>query len=243
MLRLLLTRFTMTFLIGFLWTSLVSAYEGVEVRNGGSLVGQVKLAGKVPEPKTIPITKDQKVCGTKRLAGDLIVSKSRGIQNAVVSLTMIKSGKKLEVPKATLLKFDQKGCAYHPHVLIIPAGGAVEISNSDPTLHNIHTFGFENNPINFAQPKFTKRSETLEVPETIKVVCDVHKWMKAWWIVAGHPYYAVTDKEGKFKLTGIPPGTYEVRVWHETLRIKTQPVTIKAGQEANVTFEFTAKKR
>lgn len=236
------TKAIVTIFIGFLWSNSVSAYEGVEVTGGGSLVGQVTLAGESPLPRKIQVNKDQHVCGTEKLAEDLIVSKGKGIKNAVVSITTITKGKKMEVPK-TPVSFDQKGCTYHPHVLVVPSGAKVEILNSDATLHNIHTYSFENSPINVAQPKFNKRPESVEVPEIIKVVCDVHKWMNAWWHVVDHPYYTVTDEEGRFTLRDIPPGTYEVRVWHETLRIKTQQVTITAGQETKLPFQFKPRQK
>ncbi len=70
-----------------------------------------------------------------------------------------------------------------------------------------------------AQPKFKKKIESkVEKPEwPIKVQCDAHGWMHACWISQDHPYYAVTDANGTFKITDLPAGDYEVEVWHEEL--------------------------
>jgi hypothetical protein len=137
---------------------------------------------------------------------------------------------------------DQNGCEYVPHVRAFPAGSEVEIKNSDGILHNIHTYSEKNAPINRAQPKFKKViKETFKAPEVVKVTCDAHNWMLGWFVVQDHPYYAVTDDKGAFKLTDVPPGDYELKVWHETLGEKTQKVTVGGGAEASANFELAAK--
>jgi hypothetical protein len=127
--------------------------------------------------------------------------------------------------------------------LIVPAGATVNILNSDPITHNLHTFTVDNEPINKAQPKtLPKMTAMLEVPETIKVQCDIHKkWMSAWWVVVDNPYNVVSGKDGNFKMTDVPPGSYKITAWHETLGKQTADVTVKAGEDAKVSFEFKGK--
>ena len=223
------------------------AYEGGAVTNGGTIVGEVKLDGPIPPPKMIEIDKDPNVCGKEpRVHPSLIVSPTKAIGNAVVSVKDIKKGKNLEVP-AKKIEFIQRRCTFVPHVLIIPIGPkgtTIAIINEDPLTHNIHTFSIDNAPVNQAQPKTVKEiTATFEVPETIKVQCDIHtKWMSAWFITVDHPYYAVSDSGGKFKLTDVPAGTYQLQVWHETLGTQTKEVVVKPGAEAKVTFELKPKK-
>ncbi len=226
------------------WAWLAHAYEGGPVATGGTLVGEVKLTGDIPEPKKIMIDKDQEVCGKERLSEALIVSKtSKGIQHAVVSLVGIKKGRPVDRPKGGI-EFVQKGCRFTSHVLVVPEQGTVDIINDDPMTHNIHTFSIENAPINKAQPKTLRRiSATLEVPETFRVQCDIHKFMQGWWIVTDSPYYVLTDAEGRFTLKDVPPGTYKLQVWHETLGVQTKEVTVKPKEETRVTVEVKATKK
>ncbi|HLF14588.1 MAG TPA: carboxypeptidase regulatory-like domain-containing protein [Bacteroidota bacterium] len=94
----------------------------------------------------------------------------------------------------------------------------MKIRNDDGILHNIHTFSIRNKPFNIAQPKVLREIErAFAVPERIPVRCDVHGWMSSWVIVVDHPYNAVTDQEGRFEISGIPPGRYTGVCWQEEL--------------------------
>ncbi len=224
-----------------LCASPVLAYEGGAVSGGGSISGIVKLQGAAPAAKTVEITKDKEVCGAHgdMKAEDLVVGANNGVANAVVSIGTIAKGKPIEPATPTL---DQKGCKYIPHVLTFPAGSTVKILNSDGILHNIHTYSTKNPSVNLAQPKFKKEmQQKFEQPETIKVTCDAHGWMSGYFISQDHPYYAVTDANGSFKLTDVPAGDYELKVWHEKLGEKTTKVTVAAGADAKSDFELAAK--
>lgn len=216
------------------------AYEGGEVKDGGTITGTVKFAGTPPVRKEIQVTKDKEICGKeKHLSWDLIVGPHKGIENAVVSLLGVKKGKRWEVTKATL---DQNGCVYKPHVLVVPAGAEVDILNSDGILHNIHTYSTANPSINKAQPKFKKvLTEKFTKPETIKVTCDAHNWMLGWAVVSDNPYVAVTDEKGEFTLKDVPPGNYKLEIWQESLGKTVKEVTVKAKEVAKVNVELAKK--
>lgn len=234
---------TMT-LAGLLGLSQVArAYDTMAVSNGATITGTVKFLGTPPVRKTLSIDKDKEVCAkTPKLSEDLVVSGNKEIKNAVVSLSDIKKGKKLEAQKNPVL--DQKGCVYAPHVVLVPAGGTLDILNSDGILHNIHTYPTQNlnQAFNKAQPKFKpKMTENFEKPELIRAQCDVHGWMHAWILVHDHPYYSVTDDKGGFRLSDVPPGTYTLEVWQETLGKQTKKVTVKEKESVKVNFELAKK--
>lgn len=228
--------------VGGTW--LAQAYEGSPVATGGTIVGEVKLAGDIPGPKKIVIDKDVEVCGKERLSEALIVSKaSRGVQYAVISLVGVKKGRVWDKPKGGV-ELVQKDCRFMPHVLVVPEQGTVDIINDDPMTHNIHTFSIENAAINKAQPKTLRKiSIAMEVSETFRVQCDIHKFMTGWFVVADHPYYVLTDAEGRFTLKDVPPGTYKLQIWHETLGVQTKEVTVKPKEETRVTIEVKATKK
>ncbi len=215
----------------------VSAYEDVEVKDGGTITGTIKFAGTPPARKELQVTKDKEVCGKKpHLSYDLIVGPNKGIENAVVSLVDVKKGQKWTITKATL---DQNGCVYEPHVVVMPAGGTLDILNSDGILHNIHTYSKANSSINKAQPKFKKvLTEKFAKPEIVKVTCDAHSWMLGWLVVSDHPYVAVTNDKGEFTLSNVPPGNYKLEVWQETLGKKVQDVVVKSKQETKLNIEL-----
>jgi hypothetical protein len=84
-----------------------------------------------------------------------------------------------------------------------------------------------------------KNSVTFNVPEVlIPFKCDVHSWMHAYVGVVSHPYFAVSDKAGKFELRTIPPGTYEIEAVHEKLGRQTQTVTLGEKDAKEITFTF-----
>jgi len=215
-------------------------YEAGAVSGGGSISGVVKFKGAPPAAAPLDVNKDKEVCATTpKKNPELVVGADGGIQYAVVSITNIQKGKAFE---ATPPVVDQKGCEYLPHVMLAKAGADVEILNSDGILHNIHSISKANAPVNIAQPKFKKKvTAKFDKPETVKLTCDVHNWMQGWVVVQEHPYYAVTDPAGSFKLTDVPPGDYELKVWHEKLGETTQKVSVQGGQDTKVTFELAGK--
>ena len=214
------------------------AYTAADVKDGGTISGSVAFEGAAPAPKKIEVTKDQQVCGKEKESEDVVVKDGK-VVNAIVSITDIKSGKKLDTADVVL---DQKGCHYAPHVLLVPAGANVKILNSDGILHNIHTYSQKNPAINMAQPKFKKEITTkFEKPENVKLTCDAHGWMSGVAVIMDHPYYAKTDETGSFKLTDVPPGEYTVKVWHEKLGEKTEKVKVEAGKDAKAEFKLAAK--
>src|SRR5882724_10121806 len=197
----------------------------------GEIVGKVKYAGNAPAPKQIPITKDQAVCGkAPHLEDSFLVAADKGVKNVVVSISDPKDGKKMPVA-ASNPKIDQNGCRFVPRVQIVPAGQSVDIINDDGMLHNIHTW-----------PKNKKvMTELFEKPDVIKISCDVHSWMQGWVIVAGHPYFALSDDKGTFKIADVPAGTYALEYWHETLGKQTKQVIVPATGSVTADFEYAAK--
>ncbi len=216
------------------------AYTGGDVKDGGTISGTVKFAGTAPAPKKLDVSKDKEVCGKSGKTDQSLVVSGGNLVNAVVSITDIKTGKKIDTTKK--VKLDQKECEYHPHVLAFPVGTTVEIQNPDGILHNVHSYSKVNPQFNIAQPKFKKTVEVkIEKPEVISVKCDVHGWMSGWLVVTENPYVAVTDNSGSFKLTDVPAGTYNVEVWHETLGKTSQKVTVKGKEDAKANFEMGKK--
>jgi plastocyanin len=168
------------------------------------------------------------VLGAGNTMGNVLVSVAKGLP----------AGKTYPAPK-TPVTIDQRGCQYIPHVVGVMVSQPVKLLNNDGILHNVRTSPGNNPPINMAQPKFRRVMTTsFARPDIVKVSCDVHVWMTAWLFVAGHPYHAVSGDDGGFALDGVPPGTYTLRVWHETLGTRQQPVTVPPAGAADASFTF-----
>ncbi len=205
----------------------------------GNVVGTVKYAGAAPAPATVRVTKDQKVCAKDgKIKEDLLVGADKGLQNVVISVQAV-PGAKPPTEKATL---DQKGCRFNPHVTLVGVGAPLEILNNDGILHNLHTFSSANPAFNKAQPRFKKvMKATFSKPEIFRIACDAHNWMAGWIVVTDSPYTTTTGANGKFKLEGVPAGTYTVKYWHEKLGEKSQKVTVAASGDAGADLEYPAQ--
>jgi len=117
------------------------------------------------------------------------------------------------------LVFDQKGCRFIPHVMVVRTDQTVLVKSDDPTNHNTHTNPFFNTPENFLIQANNREGVPLTFrqrePVPVKVTCDLHPWMNAYWLVVDHPYAAVTNEKGEFTIEDLPAGTHKFRVWHE----------------------------
>lgn len=207
---------------------------------GGTIKGVVRLAGGAVEQKKLAVTVDQYICGKEKLREEIVLSPDRGIRNAVISLQNPPPGAKWDAPLPTA-KVDQKECLFVPRVVTVPVGGTVEFLNSDRLLHNLKSFSKANSPFNKAQPKARTIPVVFKEPEIIRVECDLHSWMRAWVVVAAHPFYVVTNDQGGFTLDGVPAGKYTLQVWQESLGTVTRDVTVGDRDVATVTVEMGRK--
>lgn len=216
-------------------------YQGTTVLEKGTISGVIKAAGNPPLPKPIEVDKDADFCGKSLPAESLVLGPGKEVKNALVRLTNIVKGKRLDTKTKVVL--DQVKCQFVPHIVVVPIGATLEIKNSDPIEHNVHMFSIENDPINRVQksggPVLSKR---FTLPEMFNVRCDIHKWMNAWIVAADHPYNAVTDDQGQYKLADVPPdpgaGFYEIEFWHEALRKVKKELVVKKNADTNVSVEL-----
>ena len=138
---------------------------------------------------------------------------------------------------------DQKNCQYVPHVIGVVAGGHVEFRNSDPTMHNIHTMPtvVGNETVDISQgPRGAPQTKQFRKPELmIPVRCNNHPWMNAFINVAPTPFFAVSDANGRFTITGLPPGDYVLGAVHEKMGEKTINLTVPPRGTARAEFAFS----
>ena len=192
------------------------SYEVTTVTDAGSVGGTITLSGPILKLPVRKISKDAQVCGTAvRESQKLIVNKTGGLRNAVVIVEGVRRGKAMPTA-AQNAEIDQNKCEYVPHVQIMAVNTEIALRNSDPVLHNIQFFQGDNSLFNIAQPvQGQVNKHKLEKAGTIYVECAVHGWMQGNVVVVDNPYYAVTDENGKFSITDLPPGKYRVKIWHE----------------------------
>jgi hypothetical protein len=198
-------------------------YKVITVENGGTISGKVNWSGPVPQPQYFPITKDSQICDPqslkKRDLERLVVSSTGEVANTIVYLKDITAGKVLDLP-AQRRSLDQKHCRYEPHILLVPAKAALTMRSSDATLHTIHMDGAAsfNLPFPFLGQVVSREMMT---PGLVNLKCNGgHVWMNGEMMVVPHPYYAVTDTNGEFELTDVPPGQYQLVAWHEGWIVK-----------------------
>jgi plastocyanin len=212
---------------------------------GGTVRGVVRFTVTPVEKKTVNVTVDRSVCGMQKDAEDLVVASGGGLRNAVVSLSTPAldagtGGPDAKARTAHAAQVDQKECVFVPRVVVVPAGGTVEFLNSDRLLHNLHSVSKVNAVFNRTQPKGRTIPIVFKRPEIIRIDCDLHPWMRAWVVVADHPFYVVTGDGGDFVLDNVPPGRYTAHVWHESLGTVQRDLAVGDGT-VTVTVEMSGK--
>ncbi len=208
---------------------------------GATVRGTVHFEGKIPAAKAINMAADP-VCAKQHpspvLAQPVVTDSNGDLQNVVVFVSDGLGDQKFD-PPAQPATVEQKGCLYQPHVMAMRANQPLEVVNDDSTSHNIHPTPANNREWNKAEPPGSKLEEAFAREEVaIPVKCNVHPWMKGYIAVFKHPFFAVTGKDGAFDLSNLPPGTYTIKAWHETLGSSTQTVTVGANETKEISFVF-----
>jgi len=230
-------------------TSVLVIVAGVAILQSayaGDISGTVTLKGTPPPEKEIPQIKEDANCGKLHTQAVktrfYVVGANNGLGDVFVTLKGI-TGKSSGASAQPAL-IDQKGCEYVPYVLAVQTGQKILVKNSDPVLHNIHPTPTApgNKEDNKAQmPNGPELTFTFPSPELfLRFKCDVHPWMFSYVTVLDHPFYSVTDKDGKYTIKNVPDGKYTMEVYHRKAAPATSPVTgeveVKGG---SVTKDFT----
>jgi plastocyanin len=220
----------------------VSVWPGVAFA-ASSITGTVVFDGKAPALRPLsmdadpacakkhkaPVANEMLALGSGNTMGNIMVWVSKGLP----------AGKTWPAPKTPVV-LDQNGCQYKPHVMGIMVGQQYRILNSDGVLHNIHTLPKINASFNKGMPATLKETTTsFDKPEAVfHIKCDVHPWMSAYIAVFTHPFFSVTSTDGKFTISNLDPGTYEITAWHEKLGTQTASVTVGASGTQTQNFKF-----
>lgn len=212
--------------------------------SAGDISGKITLKGT---PKSEIVIDLGPACGkinpTKQTTRHYVVGKDGGLANVFV---YIKDAKKAD-PKGEGGTLDQVGCIYEPYVMGIVAGQPYKIKNSDSEMHNVHATPNVpgNKEFNLAQPAGSPvLVKTFEKPEIlVRMKCDVHPWMFAYIGVVEHPYFAVSDKDGNYKISGLPDGKYTIEAFHQKTHVAAKvgivkPIEVKGDTKQDFTVEL-----
>lgn len=198
----------------------------------GSVSGIITTTAKASAP--IRVTIDQKVCGTALPDEAIVVDAQGHVANAVVTLVGLKRAPQID-PVVTNEK-----CRFSPHVQIARPNANVRTTSKDPMLHTTQAQQQDNGRtiFNVALPvPGINMTKPIGAAGIARLSCNIHPWMRGWVVVTDDAS-AVSGADGRFSIDNVPPGTYELRVWHETLKAPAQKITVTAGKPAQISISL-----
>jgi plastocyanin len=221
----------------------------LQVTSAADITGTVTLNGTPPPEKPITPLKEDPTCG--KLHSEMptthfyVVGANKELADVIVMLKGV--GGKSAGANAAPAVLNQKGCLYEPQIVAIQTNQKLLIRNSDPVLHNVHATptASGNKEENQAQmsgaPDLTFSFPTAE--NFLRFKCDVHPWMFAWVTVVDHPFFAVTGKDGTFKISNVPPGKYTLSALHRKVAPAgvDKEIEVKEGAPTKVDFSLEVK--
>lgn len=220
---------------------------------GALLAGVAKFNGTPPE--RLPINMTPTKGGSRdecsvlhkepQLNESAIVSDDGGLANVFVYVKKgLKKNQQYPMPAESAV-LNQSGCMYQPRVQGVRVGQDLVIRNNDKLTHNTRSYAFRNRAFNIAQPAESEdRTKVFKKPEkAIQMGCDIHGWMKAFVFAMDHPFFAVTDEKGQFKIAGLPAGDYTVAAWHEDFGEQEAKITVGSTDLTDIGFSFQANEQ
>lgn len=200
--------------------------------------GKVAFEGDAPAMPVIDMSSDPK-CNADGTTEESVLVNGGGLANCIISVTKGLDGYEFGDGSGKVM-IDQKGCTYIPHVVAMQAGQTISISNSDDTVHNVHSYSKRNQAFNQAQPAGAAaiEKEMGRKDKMFPIKCDMHSWMNCHVAVFDHPFFTVSDDNGNFTLPKLPAGTYTVTAEHETLGKQETQVTVADGATATAALSF-----
>ncbi len=244
------------------------AYDEIQVTEGGTIVGKVTMLGAKPTPKgfnliTFP---DPVYCGRIstgtgwRVLHEFTLAQDGGLQGAVVLLTDATKGKPFTFEPPTI---EARDCRFLPFVSVVKDRAEVNVVNLDPVFHDIQAYETShlgprvlfNMPLPM-NPHHTRNvgadshehlagqpmKEVIRMTKDRRIFvmqCGFHAYMESWGMAVDNPYYAITQADGTFSLSDVPPGDYTLMAWHPGVGTMTEKkVTVPAKQMVKADFVF-----
>jgi len=248
------------------------AYEETQVTDGGRITGKVTMSAGKPVPKGFNLVTfpDPVYCGRIstgsgwRILKEFEVADDGGLKDAVVLISDVNKGKPFKFEPPTI---EARDCRFLPFVTVVRNHDDVVVMNMDPVMHDIQAYETSqlgprvlfNTPLPMnPHHKRTVGADTHEhlagqpMKETINMTkdrkifvmqCGFHAYMESWGMAVSNPYYQVTGPDGTFSLTDVPPGEYNLVVWHPGIgTFLEKKVTVPAKGTAAANFEFDSPK-
>ncbi len=247
--------------------SMTHAYEVEEVKEGGTIQGQVTFLGSPPVPVQFNVDKDPEVCGQERslmkvdarngfLTGAVVVLEGVGKGKPFLSQTWAGTdpGKGVfqsQGGESLGLRVNTKGCNFGPFTGVVAADQPIQFGNQDSIKHILHTFvamGKKGSILRTVhnrdiQPDremhLTMSSEKLKDSRMVRFACNRHDFMQNWLYVVKNPYFAISDEKGQFVIDNIPPGHYTLRAWHPMLGLQEQEINVEPEKALGADFAFS----
>ena len=204
----------------------------VLIAQGTSTVtGTITTTAKGLAP--VRVTIDQKVCGSELPDHAIVVDGQGRLAHAVVVLSGVKraAGSEATITNDT--------CAFAPRVQVVRTNASVKTTSKDPILHTTHAQLPNGRTLfNVALPiAGLTVSKPIGPAGNVRLVCNTHPWMRGWLVVTDEAA-AITGADGRFSIDNVPPGTYELRIWHESLKSAPQRITVAAGKPTDLTVQM-----
>jgi hypothetical protein len=212
-----------------------SSYSVAPVARGGTVSGTIRLDG-APPIDTMAVTRDQKLCGTH--PAGRIVGTSDGLADVLVWIADVKTGKTMPIDKR--VELDSEECTLDPRVQGAVVGSTVNVFNDDRLLHRlVFTRAGTHDTLSvmpfFSDGQIVASEKLAKRPGIVAVTCALHPWTHGYIAVFDHPYFEVTEKNGKFSIDSLPPGDYKLMVWHEGMGTPIErKVTVTPGGNEKV---------
>lgn len=210
----------------------------------GALFGEIRLDGEPPERYELVASDKPECCKYPDVEhmSETVIAHDGKLQNVFVHVTRGYDEQAIPAPPEEPCMIDQRGCMYTPHVNAVQIGQKVLVHNADPTTHNVHIEARKNNVPsnkNMAKGQAPFEYDFAHEETSIRLKCDIHPWMGAWLHVSEHPWFAVTDADGRFRIPDLPPGTYTVEAIHEEYGKLRGEVEVVAGRATGFALTYS----